>query len=142
MQNTTLSPQALRNLLERRHADAVIESIDIAYLTELFKFWYDELEFAWSIEVASDMPKAVVLEIDEHEERIRKHLEAIQQELEELLFDPPLWRNQKHALKERLSRRNKSRDLKKALVWTPSNLEGRQRPSGPNILQSNRTCWE
>jgi hypothetical protein len=59
-------------------------------LTELFKFWYNELEFAQSIEMTSDTPKAVVLEIDKHEEWVRKHLEAIQQELEELLFDPPL----------------------------------------------------
>jgi hypothetical protein len=46
VQNTTLSPQALRNLLEQQCTDAILENAEVGYLIELFKFWYDELEFA------------------------------------------------------------------------------------------------
>jgi hypothetical protein len=62
----TLSAIGLRNLLQRRHAYAIIEGPETGYLVELFHFWYDELEYIRNIEVNDDTPKALVQGIDKH----------------------------------------------------------------------------
>jgi hypothetical protein len=59
----------------------------VGYLTELFHFWYDELQYIRNVEVLEDTPEALVQEIDEHIVRIERHLAAIQEGLEELLFN-------------------------------------------------------
>jgi hypothetical protein len=87
-QNTTLSATGLRNLLQRRCTYAIVKGPKTGYLIELFYFWYNEFEYFRNIEVNDDTPEALVQEIDEHIVRIKRHLVAIQEELEELLFSP------------------------------------------------------
>jgi hypothetical protein len=87
-QNTTLLATGLRNLLERKCTYAIIEGPEVGYLIELFHFWYEELEYIQNVPVSNNTPKALVQEINQHIVWIERHLTAIQEELEELLFNP------------------------------------------------------